>query len=76
MGDLTGFAAAGLSMFSSISSFLTVQQSTESLISLIASALRYFSPYQRIDMAKLIYKYESIGNHATTHHPSWRDTSG
>lgn len=39
-------------VISMISSFLTDQQSTDSFTSLIADALKYFSPHERIDLAK------------------------
>ncbi len=52
MRNVTGLAMAGLSMISSTSSFLTDQQSTNFLISMIADALRYFSPHQSIDVVK------------------------
>ena len=44
MGDLTGLASAGLAMIVSI---LTVELTLASVFSFTASALKYFSSYQR-----------------------------
>ena len=57
MRNLTRLAMAAFSM---ISSFLIAQQSTDSFSTLIADALKYFSPHERIDLAKQTNEYVAI----------------
>ena len=49
MNDLTGLASAGLAMIVSV---LTVERTLSSVLSFTASALKYFSLYLHVDVAK------------------------
>lgn len=49
MGDLMSLASVGLTMIVSV---LTVERTLESFLSFTANALKYFSPYHHVFMAK------------------------
>ena len=49
MSDLMSLASTGLAMIASV---LTVERSLESFVSFTANALKYFSLYEHVDVAK------------------------